>query len=337
MTLPRKRMLFGLTALAGIATLLLVMTWSNWAPETEASNEAADTVMSMQIDGMLDGSPVHCDTANGDTKCTLDDGGPFTVAMIPSTIPPGGYGFWQWLLQYGTLLYKPGPLEGGTDDGGEMTWDLDFLPLRSPAFPTGLEGEIGYGNLSSFGQPLPLSQQKTALVTIDMNCTSSDTLSVPAFDVRPDGAIYGGEFDDDLFRPDAHSIEINCGAPPPTETPTPTVTLTPTVTPTPCPEGKVPSNGGCGTPIPTATPTETPTVTNTPVPPEFACGDVNGDEQVSSVDSLWILWLVAGIVDELAVPEVADLNKDGEIGSIDSLFLLQFSAGLIESLNCNPQ
>lgn len=92
MTLPRKRMLFGLTALAGIATLLLVMTWSNWAPETEASNEAADTVMSMQIDGMLDGSPVHCDTANGDTKCTLDDGGPFTVAMIPSTIPPAAMG-----------------------------------------------------------------------------------------------------------------------------------------------------------------------------------------------------------------------------------------------------
>ena len=317
MKLPRKHV-FGPTALAGLAMLFLVVTWSGRAPETQASNESADTVMSMLIEGTFEGSPVSCDT-NVDSVCTVDYGSSFTVAMIPSTIPVGGYGFWQLLLFYGDLQYKPGPLGGGPDDGGEMTWDLSLLPLRAPHEPVGDEGYLSYGNLSDFFAPLPLSQQKTALVTVEMNCTSSDTLEIIDFDNRPDGSLYGGSEETMVYVPEVHSIAVSCGPPPPT--------------PTPCPAGKDPSpGGGCGTPEPTPTATDTPAVTPTP---EFACGDVNGDGQVSSLDALWILWLVGGRVDSLAVGRVADLNKDDATNGVDSLILLHFEAGLISALTCH--
>ena len=316
MPVLRKQALFGLTALAGLATLLLVLTWNSGAPETQASNESADTVMSMVIEGTWEGSPVTCETP-GDSLCILDDGSSFTVAMVPSTIPAGGYGFWQIFLSYGDLQYKPGPIGGGTDDGGEITWDLSTTPLRAPVEPAGEEGVVGYGNLSSLISPLPLSQQKTALVTLEMNCTSSDTLEMIDFDTRPDGSIYGGTEAAIVFVPEVHAIAINCGPPPPT--------------PTPCPAGKDPSpGGGCGTPEPTPTATETP-----PPTPVFACGDVNGDSQVSSLDALWIRWLVAGGIDGVGVGDVADLNKDVATNEIDSLILLQFEAGLISALTCH--
>ena len=150
-----------------------------------------------------------------------------------------------------------------------------------------------------------------------MNCTSSDTLEMIDFDARPDGSVYGGSEAAIIFVPEVHSIEISCGPPPPT--------------PTPCPDGKGPlAGGGCGTPEPTPTATETP-----PPTPVFACGDVNGDGQVSSLDALWIRWLVAGGVDSVAVGDVADLNKDVAINAIDSLLVLHFEAGLIPALTCH--
>ena len=311
MALLRKQALFGLTAIGGLATLLLILTWGGRAPETQASNESADTVMSMVIEGTLDGSPVTCETP-GDGACTLDDGSSFTVAMIPSTIPIGGYGFWQTKVSYGTLEYKPRP-----DASFEVTWDLSFLSLR---FIT--EGTVSHGDARP-GIPIPplqTSSQKTVLVTLDMNCTSSDKLEMPPFDidVSPTGALYGGEFFDDLFVPEVHSIDIDCQTPP---------------TPTPCPAGKdALPGGGCGTPVPTPTATDTPTATPAP---EFACGDVNGDEQVDSLDSLWILWLVAALIAEVPVPEVGDLNKDEAISAVDASLLLQFDVGLLSALTCH--
>ena len=319
MVTPRKHALFGLAALAGLATLVLVLNWGGRAPETQASNESADTVMSMVIEGTWEGSPVTCETP-ADSLCILDDGSAFTVAMIPSTIPAGGYGFWQVFLSYGSLHYKPGPLGGGTDDGGEMTWDLSFWPLRAPADPFGDEGIVGYGNLSDFFPPLPLSQQKTALVTLAMSCTSGDTLEMRDSDFRPDGSLYGGTEATILFVPEVHTINISCGPPTPT--------------PTPCPDGKEPlPSGGCGTPEPTPTATDTPTATPTP---DFACGDVNGDGQIGSVDSLWILWVVAQLIAEVPMPWVADPDQDGAITVVDAFLLLQFDAGYIATLACLP-
>ena len=114
-------------------------------------------------------------------------------------------------------------------------------------------------------------------------------------------------------------ITITATAPPP-----------PTQTPTPSP---TPTNHVHATPPPTATPQ--PTVTSTPSPtatPQGLVGDVNCRDGVNSVDSLLILQLVAGLLNQLSCPQNADTNESGDIGPIDATLILQFVAGLIPQL-----
>ncbi len=85
----------------------------------------------------------------------------------------------------------------------------------------------------------------------------------------------------------------------------------------------------------TPTPTRTPTgPTPTPVPNCQLVGDVNGNNQQSSIDAALVLQLVAGLigVDDLPCAGNADVNEDGRIDSIDAALILQFVAGLIGSL-----
>ena len=86
---------------------------------------------------------------------------------------------------------------------------------------------------------------------------------------------------------------------------------------------------------PTATPV-TPTATATEVPK--ACGDVNDDGFVDSVDAFAILQFKAGFTDSLPNPESGDVDNDGELTSQDALLLLQVAAGLIDEsqLDCGP-
>jgi hypothetical protein len=65
-----------------------------------------------------------------------------------------------------------------------------------------------------------------------------------------------------------------------------------------------------------------------------SCGDANGDGVVNSLDSLWILWLAAGIVDAVEHPEAADLDENGEINAIDAALVLQVDAGFLAGLDC---
>jgi hypothetical protein len=132
---------------------------------------------------------------------------------------------------------------------------------------------------------------------------------------------------------------------PPTATPTrtftptntPTGTLTPTVTNTPVPPTAT------ATPVPpTATNTPLPpTATNTPLPPTAtrtpvakACGDVNDDGQVNSIDAALILQLEAGLIASLPNMPSADVNHDGHVNSVDAALILQLEAGLITTLSC---
>jgi hypothetical protein len=132
---------------------------------------------------------------------------------------------------------------------------------------------------------------------------------------------------------------------PPTATPTrtftptntPTGTLTPTVTNTPVPPTAT------ATPVPpTATNTPLPpTATNTPLPPTAtrtpvakACGDVNDDGQVNSIDAALILQLEAGLLSSLVNMPSADVNHDGHVNSVDAALILQLEAGLITTLSC---
>lgn len=170
------------------------------------------------------------------------------------------------------------------------------------------------------------SEAKSALIELDFNCTgpdTGDTLEMSDFDARPDGAVFGGIDSEDTFIPALPPLVINCEPPPPPPTATPTAT--------PCPDGKVPANGGCGTPTDTPEAPPTPTVTPTP---ENVCGDIDGDQNVSSVDSLWALWWVADLVDEVPVEKAGDVNDDGEITSLDATLILQFEASLIPALLC---
>jgi hypothetical protein len=97
----------------------------------------------------------------------------------------------------------------------------------------------------------------------------------------------------------------------PTDTPIP-----PTATPVP--------------PTPTAVP-PTPTTA-----PEKACGDVNDDGAVNSIDAQLILQLKANLIGSLPNEPSGDVNNDGQLTSVDAALILQFTAGLIpaSALSC---
>ena len=128
--------------------LAFTLTWSSpvGAPSARAANEDPKTQMDLVIAGTLDGAPVACDS-KVDAKCTLDLGSSFTVSVVPSVIPPGGYSVWQERIDYGSLLYKPAALST------EIKWDLSDNPKRSPSSPTGKEGTIDHGVSTSLTPP----------------------------------------------------------------------------------------------------------------------------------------------------------------------------------------
>jgi hypothetical protein len=98
--------------------------------------------------------------------------------------------------------------------------------------------------------------------------------------------------------------------------------------------------GPCATATPTAS--DTPTATNTPMPtstatpPTKACGDVNDDGHVNSVDAQLVLQYSAGLVTTLANMPSADVNSSSGVNPVDAALILQVEAGLIPlgSLNC---
>ena len=67
-------------------------------------------------------------------------------------------------------------------------------------------------------------------------------------------------------------------------------------------------------------------------PPEGA-GDVDGSGTVDSLDTLWLLWHIAGLRDDVPNPESMDVNVNGVIDAIDATLILQFAAGLIRSVS----
>ena len=68
------------------------------------------------------------------------------------------------------------------------------------------------------------------------------------------------------------------------------------------------------------------------VSPDGLVGDVNCDGEVNAIDSVLILQLVAGMLDELACSENSDTNADGSTDAIDAALVLQLSAGLLGEL-----
>lgn len=61
----------------------------------------------------------------------------------------------------------------------------------------------------------------------------------------------------------------------------------------------------------------------------FAKGDANGDGNITSVDALWVLYVVAGIADQGALRGNCDVNNSGTLTSVDALWILYYVSGQI--------
>lgn len=219
MTIRRASLLAG----AAVAALSIVFwMWSDAGSQrSEAANEQAKTEMHLEIDGSFLG-PVHCDSRT-QTSCVLLNGSTFTLHVVPSAIPIGGYGVWQTLIDYGNLTYKPADL------GLEDTWDLTLARARVPSAPTGKEGQILHQAFSAVFEPLPTSTQKTSFLNLTFNCSGNDKTpnvtfsttisSIPFEDETQTGSTYVGADAQPLYIPNASSIDIEC-EPPMTPLPT---------------------------------------------------------------------------------------------------------------------
>ena len=249
-------------------------------------------------------------------KCTLDTGASFTLSVEVLKAPAAGYVNLQTFIDYGTdLTYNK-----AATAADEIVWpDASGVILSGQTGPT----FVSHSALTGLLPPLPVSTFTGTAVEISMTCSAGASSTVveliPLADPRAGGQGAGFvEADGITQTPASDTLTINCGAGAvETETPTgPTATATLTGTPGPA--------------------TDTPTVTNTPgpatataTPPDVILGDVDCDGVVSSLDALWVLWLVALLADELPCPEAGDVNEDGMVDAVDALWILWIEADLI--------
>jgi hypothetical protein len=340
----RTILLFGLTVL--VALMAVAVTLFQQLRVTSADSTAAQMVLRVTTGGT-------CDSPTSPTKCTVNPGARFKVAVAAANLPdPAGYIGIQTRLIYGSLVYKP-----TSQARTEITWPDSALPVRSPLAPTGTEGLVDHGSTSGLTPPFTPSTHAGTLVEVEFNCSASPSqfrLYVLPYHAtnRPAGAgfklldpatggpgatisskIIGQEAVDEDGDTTAETVDvsarltINCGAAP-TATPVPTNTPTPRATPTPCPPEGCPTDTPTPTNTPTRTPTPRPTATPTPRP---GLGDVDCVGGADSLDALFILWFGSEQIKELPCQENGDVNGDGTIDAEDANLVLQRHAGLISS------
>ena len=205
----RNTIRYGKWALAALVIAILAMTLGHGgAADTQAADENAKTQMDIVINNG------QCDSSV-DAKCTLPLDSVFTVSIVPSTIPVGGYMRWGTLLDYGSLLYKPAAFLGT-----EIKWDQTIASTRGPSFPTGKEGQIRHQSLSAFDAPFPVSTQKTSFVNLTFNCARnaggafSQLIKLVNLNETTGGAMYVESDGSTVNVPNVGSLEINCGKQP---------------------------------------------------------------------------------------------------------------------------
>ena len=201
--------------IATLAIVALAFVLLNWSPVAPGGTQAATTGAKTQMDIVINDG--QCDSSV-QTKCSLDRGSSFTVQVVPSTIPVGGYAAWQTLVSYGSLLYQPAPGPGSQ----EITFAPSVMPSRDPALASGKEGLVHHSDLTAFiPNPegfFPASMQKSTLVTLDFNCEQnaggnfSETISIIDFDASADGAVFAEPDGSTVHVPNVGSLKINCVA-----------------------------------------------------------------------------------------------------------------------------
>ncbi len=135
--------------------------------------------------------------------------------------------------------------------------------------------------------------------------------------------------------PSPSPTEAPTAEPTPSPTDTPVVTDTPAPTNTPPPPTDTPPAAPPAAPAGASGPTDTPTLS--PAPAEIACGDVDCDFDVDSVDVLHILRFVA-VIGNAACMGRANVDCDGDLDSVDALMVLRHVAGLpvMQAPGCPP-
>ena len=155
-------------AFALLVPLLAVVAALAFASAQQFSATATETVSGMKL--QIAGKAASCDSFENPTKCSIEGGEEFTIAVAVESLPAGASGYigFQTLLYYGELRYNP-----NADIGNEIVWPDSALPVRSPGDPGGEEGVVGHGAVSSQTPPLVVSTYLGNVMQLRATCTET--------------------------------------------------------------------------------------------------------------------------------------------------------------------
>ena len=254
--------------LAGIAAAALaIAVVTSLALELGPASPAGASGNNMALRVYADKAKTQliCDIGAIGRKCSIPEGSGFSIDVVATLPPVGGYTAWQIVVNYSSSL-------GLQQQAGlsESRWDY---PCNIPPYEVSFESKTGPGggNKGSYllscrpkPAPSPPSTYTGALANVQFTCLGGSG--------QIDLVGGGGNDVSYYFRPSttppefyflkaqiADSVQINCL--PPTSTPTPTNTATNTATATPT---------STATHTPTHTPTHTATNTATSTPTDTA-------------------------------------------------------------------
>jgi hypothetical protein len=272
-------------------------------------------------------------------KCQVAPGGAFTLVVEGTANSAGHIGFGTQ-INYDAFFAAGGSYTPTAQASAEIIFtDCSYpgIPVRQHNTMTHI---VSHGATAGFPPTFTQCMTGGDFVSLAMTCStapsSTELLLVPLSAQNTLGSGYKASPTVNVPAK-ATNVTINCGEPPDdTATPPPGDTATPEgPTATAAPPTETPTAGPTLPPTATFTAAPpTPTRTATATPGEGDNGDANCDGNITSVDSLWVLWEVADIA-SITCPgglANADANKDGNITSIDSALILQYVAELIDHL-----
>lgn len=158
---PRPALLTAVPVAVAIAALLFIL-----AQQLSATASEAASTMTLEVSG----EAVSCDAPDSPSKCSVEGGEEFTVAVAVDNLPADASGYigFQSLLYYGAITYNPNP-----DVENEVVWPDSALPLRSPNNPGGLEGIVGHASVTSQTPPLEVSTYVGNVMQLRLVCSET--------------------------------------------------------------------------------------------------------------------------------------------------------------------
>ena len=154
--------------LALFVPLIAVVVAITFTAAQQFSATATETESSIVL--QVAGKAANCDSFEHPTKCSVQSGEEFTIAVAVRSLPAdaSGYVGFQSLIYYDGLIYKP-----NSEIGSEVVWPDSALPVRSPGNPGGEEGVVGHGSLSALTPPLVVSNYLGNVMQLRATCTET--------------------------------------------------------------------------------------------------------------------------------------------------------------------